>query len=491
MRNSSLSAFKEPTLWQAALPLVVLIIALGTSVYLFGEDSSYGPNQIALWCASGVALLIGFANNYRWDDIEEGIKEGISVALGALLIILAVGSLIGTWLLSGTVPTMIYYGLDLLNPSWFYAASTIICGIIALAIGSSWTTAATIGVALMGVASGMGLSPAITAGAVVSGAYFGDKMSPLSDTTNLAPAVAGSELFAHIRYMVYTAGPAFIVSIIVFAILGLNTDAEASVLQLERMQLELTNAYNIGWEMLVPLVILLVLAATRKPALPTVFFGALLGGVWAVFFQSELITELASGDSSAIATLKVVWLALSDGITVETGSEQLDSLLSGGGMSSMLNTVWLILSAMTFGAVVEKIGLLQRLITGLLSFAKSTGSLITSTLFTCFGANILTADQYMSIVLPGRMFREEYEERGLDPRVLSRSLEDSATLTSALIPWNTCGAFMMGTLAISPFEYAPFAIFNWLTPLIAIFYGYTGIRILRREPEPVSPTTQS
>lgn len=491
MRNSSLSAFKEPTLWQAALPLVVLIIALGTSVYLFGEDSSYGPNQIALWCASGVALLIGFANNYRWDDIEEGIKEGISVALGALLIILAVGSLIGTWLLSGTVPTMIYYGLDLLNPSWFYAASTIICGIIALAIGSSWTTAATIGVALMGVASGMGLSPAITAGAVVSGAYFGDKMSPLSDTTNLAPAVAGSELFAHIRYMVYTAGPAFIVSIIVFAILGLNTDAEASVLQLERMQLELTNAYNIGWEMLVPLVILLVLAATRKPALPTVFFGALLGGVWAVFFQSELITELASGDSSAIATLKVVWLALSDGITVETGSEQLDSLLSGGGMSSMLNTVWLILSAMTFGAVVEKIGLLQRLITGLLGFAKSTGSLITSTLFTCFGANILTADQYMSIVLPGRMFREEYEERGLDPRVLSRSLEDSATLTSALIPWNTCGAFMMGTLAISPFEYAPFAIFNWLTPLIAIFYGYTGIRILRREPEPVSPTTQS
>lgn len=491
MRNQSLSAFKAPTLWQAALPLVVLIIALATSVYLFGEDSSYGPNQIALWCASGVALLIGFANNYRWDDIEEGIKEGISVALGALLIILAVGSLIGTWLLSGTVPTMIYYGLELLNPSWFYAASAVICGIIALAIGSSWTTAATIGVALMGVASGMGLSPAITAGAVVSGAYFGDKMSPLSDTTNLAPAVAGSELFAHIRYMVYTAGPAFVISIIVFAVLGLNTDAEASVLQLERMQLELTNAYNIGWEMLVPLVILLVLAATRKPALPTVFFGALLGGAWAVFFQSELITELASGDSSAVATLKVVWLALSDGITVETGSEQLDSLLSGGGMSSMLNTVWLILSAMTFGAVVEKIGLLQRLITGLLSFAKSTGSLITSTLFTCFGANILTADQYMSIVLPGRMFREEYEKRGLDPRVLSRSLEDSATLTSALIPWNTCGAFMMGTLAISPFEYAPFAIFNWLTPLIAIFYGYTGIRILRREPQTAAPTTQS
>ncbi|RUO60297.1 Na+/H+ antiporter NhaC [Pseudidiomarina insulisalsae] len=479
MRNQSYSAFKEPTLLQALVPLVVLIIALATSVYLFGEDSSYGPNQIALWVAAGVAMIIGFINNYRWEDIEEGIKEGISVALGALLIILAVGSLIGTWLLSGTVPTMIYFGLELLSPNWFYAASALICGIIALAIGSSWTTAATIGVALMGVAAGMGLSPAITAGAVVSGAYFGDKMSPLSDTTNLAPAVAGTELFAHIRYMFYTAGPAYLLALIIFAILGLNTDANASALQLERMQLELTNAYNIGWEMLVPLLILLYLAATRKPALPTVFFGALLGGVWAVIFQGEVITRLA-GDDSAVASLKMVWMALTDGIVVETGNAELDSLLSGGGMSSMLNTVWLILSAMTFGAVVEKIGLLQRLIAGLLGFVKTTGNLIASTLLTCFGANLLTADQYMAIVIPGRMYREEYMKRDLDARVLSRTLEDSGTLTSALIPWNTCGAFMMGTLAVSPLEYAPFAFFNWLTPLIAMVYGYTGMRILRR-----------
>ncbi|MGQ4275893.1 Na+/H+ antiporter NhaC [Pseudidiomarina sp. E22-M8] len=486
MRNQSLSAFKEPSLLQATLPLVVLIFALGGSVYLFGEDSSYGPNQIALWLAGGVAVIIGFVNNYRWDDIEEGIKEGISVALGALLIILAVGSLIGTWLLSGTVPTMIYYGLELLNPSWFYAASALICGIIALAIGSSWTTAATIGVALMGVSAGMGLSPAITAGAVVSGAYFGDKMSPLSDTTNLAPAVAGTELFAHIRYMLYTAGPAYLIALVLFFFLGLNVEASANALQLETMQLELTNAYNIGWEMLVPLGVLLYLAATRKPALPTVFFGALLGGVWAVIFQPELITQLA-GEDSAVATLKVVWLALTDGITVETGSTQLDSLLSGGGMSSMLNTVWLILSAMAFGAVVEKIGLLERLIAGVLGFAKSTGNLIAATLLTCFGANLLTADQYMAIVIPGRMFREEYEKRGLDARVLSRSLEDSGTLTSALIPWNTCAAFMMGTLAISPLEYAPFAFFNWLTPLVALFYGYTGIRILHRSDATHSP----
>ena len=466
---------------QAAIPLLALILMLVVSVYLYGEDASYGPNQIALWLAAGVAIAIGFRLKFTWEEIEQGIREGISVALGAMLIILAVGSLIGTWLLAGTVPSMIYYGLELLDSSWFYAASALICGIISLAIGSSWTTAATVGVALMGVAVGMGLSPAITAGAIVSGAYFGDKMSPLSDTTNLAPAVAGTELFAHIRYMAYTAGPAFIIALIVFLLLGFNTDTTVSFAELERMQLELRNTFNIGWEMLIPLVILLYLAASRRPALPTVFFGALLGGIWAVIFQPEIINSLIDedGGSGALASLKVVWNALTDGVVIESGSAELDSLLSGGGMSSMLNTIWLILSAMTFGAIMEKLGLLQRLIEGLLGYIKSLGGLVTATLFTCFGANVLTADQYMAIVLPGRMFREEYERRGLDPRLLSRTLEDSATLTSALIPWNTCGAFMMATLGVSPFIYLPFAIFNWLTPLVAMFYAYTGIRILR------------
>lgn len=479
MQNSTTLEQRTPTIMQASLPLLALIVMLGLSVYLFGEDSSYGPNQIALWIAAGVAIAIGFYNKFSWAEIEDGIKEGISVALGALLIILAVGSLIGTWLLAGTVPSMIYFGLELLNPSWFYAASALICAIISLAIGSSWTTAATIGVALMGVAAGMDLSPAITAGAVVSGAYFGDKMSPLSDTTNLAPAVAGSELFSHIRYMAYTAVPAFVITLIIFLILGFNADSSVSLLELEKMQLELRNTFNIGWVMLVPLLVLLYLAATRKPALPTVFFGALLGGAWAVIFQPEMITKIAGGDESIVGTAKVIWGALSDGVTIETGSDDLDELLSGGGMSSMLNTVWLILSAMTFGAIMEKLGLLQRLIAGLLGYVKSMGSLIGATLFTCFGANILTADQYMAIVLPGRMYREEFERRGLDPRVLSRTLEDSATLTSALIPWNTCGAFMMGALGVSPWIYAPFAFFNWLTPLIALVYAYTGFRILR------------
>ncbi|ASG65794.1 Na+/H+ antiporter NhaC [Idiomarina piscisalsi] len=478
---------KQPSLFQALVPLMALIVMLASSVYLFGEDSSYGPNQIALLVASGIAVIIGFRNGFSWSQIEEGITEGISVALGAMLIILAVGSLIGTWLLSGTVPTLIYFGLELLNPGLFYAASCIICGIVALSIGSSWTTAATIGVALMGVASGMGLEPAIAAGAIVSGAYFGDKMSPLSDTTNLAPAVAGTELFAHIRYMGYTAGPAFVISVIIFLILGLNADTNVSLQRLEQMQTQLQATFNIGWEMLVPLAILLYLAATRKPALPTVFFGALLGGAWALIFQPEMVTQIA-GEEGWVASLKVVWLALSDGTIVSTGSANLDSLLSGGGMVSMLNTVWLILSAMTFGAIMEKIGLLERFIRGMLKASKSVGSLITGTLFTCFGANVLTADQYMAIVLPGRMFREEYERRNLDPRVLSRTLEDSGTITSALIPWNTCGAYMFSVLAVSPFEYGIFAFFNYLTPLIAIVFAYTGWTILYKKPEPKEAT---
>ncbi|MEC8924411.1 MAG: Na+/H+ antiporter NhaC, partial [Pseudomonadota bacterium] len=395
------------------------------------------------------------------------------------------------WLLSGTVPTLIYYGLELLNPGLFYAASCIICGIIALSIGSSWTTAATIGVALMGVASGMGLDPAIAAGAIVSGSYFGDKMSPLSDTTNLAPAVSGTELFAHIRYMGYTAGPAFIISVTIFLFLGLNADSSVSLEKLNQMQSLLDNTFNVGWAMLVPLGVLLFLAATRKPALPTVFFGALLGGVWALIFQPDMVQQMAGGNDTFLAHLKVIWLAMSDGTTVSTGSTNLDSLLSGGGMSSMLNTLWLILSAMTFGAVMEKLGLLKRFIQGMLKSAKSVGSLITGTLFTCFGANVLTADQYMAIVLPGRMFKEEYQRRGLDPRVLSRTLEDSGTLTSALIPWNTCGAYMFSVLAVSPLDYGIYAFFNYLTPLIAIVLAYTGWTILRREPEMTENTQTS
>lgn len=472
---------KKPSYLQAAIPLLALIVMLASSVYIFGEDSSYGPNQIALLVAAGIACVIAFANGYHWEQIEEGITKGISVALGAILIILMVGSLIGTWLLSGIVPTLIYYGLEILSPTWFYAASCLICAIVAISIGSSWTTAATIGVALIGVATGMELSLAITAGAVVSGAYFGDKMSPLSDTTNLAPAVAGTELFAHIRYMTLTAIPAFVISLIAFTVIGLTSSSAANLDSLLVMQDELQSIFTINAFMLIPLVILFTLAVMKKPALPTIFIGALLGGVWAMIFQPDLVAALTPERvaGSWLGPVAAVWVALFDGTVVATDNADLEGLLSGGGMVSMLNTVWLIITAMTFGAVMECTGLLRQLLHGMLKAIHSTGQLITATLFTCFGVNVLTADQYMAIVLPGRMFREEYANRDLDPRVLSRTLEDSGTITSALVPWNTCGAYMFSVLGVFPLAYAPFAFFLYLTPLIAAVYAFTDFKILR------------
>lgn len=474
-------SIKKPTYWQAATPLLALIAMLATSVYMFGADSSYGPNQLALLTAAAIACVVAFVNGYKWEQIEEGITKGISVALGAILIILMVGSLIGTWLLSGIVPTLIYYGLELLSPSWFYAASCLICAIVAISIGSSWTTAATIGVALIGVATGMELNIAIAAGAVVSGAYFGDKMSPLSDTTNLAPAVSGTELFAHIRYMTLTAVPAFLISLMLFTVLGFTGSASANLQSLDLMQQELLSIFNINALMLVPLAVLFTLAVLKKPALPTIFIGALLGGLWAVLFQPDLVATLVPSrvEGTWLGPIGAVWVALFDGTQVATDNDDLSSLLSGGGMVSMLNTVWLIITAMTFGAVMECTGLLRQLLKGLLKVVHSTGALITATLFTCFGVNVLTADQYMAIVLPGRMFREEYANRDLDPRVLSRTLEDSGTITSPLIPWNTCGAYMFAVLGVFPLTYAPFAFFLYLTPLIAMVYAYTNFKILR------------
>lgn len=472
---------KRPSYLQAALPLIALILMLAGSVYVFGADSSYGPNQIALLIAAAIAAGIALINGHRWVDIEEGITNGISIALGAILIILMVGALIGTWLVAGIVPTLIYYGLEILSPTWFYAASCLICAIVSIAIGSSWTTAATIGVALIGVATGLDLSLPIAAGAVVSGAYFGDKMSPLSETTNLAPAVAGTELFAHIRYMTWNSIPAFVISLLLFTVIGFNTSGVTNLDSLMAMQQELQSIFTINVLMLIPLAVLFTMAVMKLPALPTIFVGALLGGVWALIFQPELVATLTPEvvDESWFGPVVGVWVALAEGTVIATENLDLESLLSGGGMVSMLNTVWLILSAMTFGAVMDSTGLLRKLLQGLLKFIHTTGQLVTATLFTCFGVNILTADQYMAIVLPGRMFREEYTRRGLDPRVLSRSLEDSGTLTSALIPWNTCGAYMFAVLGVFPLAYAPFAFFLYLTPLIAIIYAFTDFKILR------------
>ncbi|GBL02850.1 Na+/H+ antiporter NhaC [Glaciecola sp. KUL10] len=481
---------KEPSLFDALIPLVLLVLMMGSAVYLFADDSSYGPNQISLLMAMGVASVIGLKNGHTWKSIEEGIVKGISMSLGACLILFAVGSLIGTWMLAGTVPTLIYYGLSLLNPTFFYAASCLICAVVAMSIGSSWTTAATVGVALIGVATGMDMSLAITAGAIVSGAYFGDKLSPLSETTNLAPAIAGTDLFEHIKYMLWTTVPSFTISLILFVILGLSEDTSQVSSRIEQMQTILSEEFALGVHLLVPLVVLLTLAIKKVPAFPAVSIGALIGGIWALFFQNDLVSSMLDNEfSSSVQNLMVVWTALFDGVSFNTPDDNLNSLLSRGGMSSMLNTVWLIICAMSFGAVLERVGLLKAIVSACLKGADSAGSMVSRTILTCIGTNLVTADQYISIVMPGRMYKEEFEKRGLHQLNLSRSLEDGGTITSPLIPWNTCGAYMHGVLGVHPFTYFFYAFFNLINPILAVIYAYLGIKILRLTPPKVTIKT--
>ena len=458
------------------------------SVKLFGSDSSSGPNQIVLTLGAAIAAIVAIQNGFAWDDILAAIIDGIGTSMGAVLILLSVGGLIGTWLLAGTVPALIYYGLEILSPQWFYVAACVICAIAAISTGSSWTVAGTLGVALIGVAMGLGLSPAIAAGAIISGAYFGDKMSPLSDTTNLAPAVAGTDLFTHIRHMAWTTGPSFVIALVLFTALGLGVDVQSGSDSLQTLKVALDQAFNITPLALIPLVVVFFMAYRKVPPLPTILFGALFGGFVAMVLQPDGLLAFADSPdlNPALAMTKGVWLALADGYVASTGVPEVDDLLSRGGMSSMLVTIWLILSAMAFGAVLEHSGMLMRLIQSALAAAKSTGSLIMTVVLSCIGINIVAADQYIAIVLPGKMYKAEFQRRGLQPKNLSRVIEDSGTLTSPLVPWNTCGAYMAATLGVATLAYLPFVFFNLINPIISIIYGFTGFTIekLEGEPEP-------
>lgn len=476
--QDSTDPLSKATATQALIPILVLVTLLSLSVYLFGEDSSYGPNQIALCVGTIVAALVGWKNGLNWNQIEAAMVSGITIAIKPIMILFSVGLLIGSWILSGTVPTMIYYSLLMLDPSIFYAASCIICGLIALSIGSSWTVAGTVGIALIGAAAGMGVSVEITAGAIISGAYFGDKMSPLSETTNLAPAVAGTDLFSHIGHMVWTTFPSIIIALILYTIIGLNIDSSASADDLTITMRLITENFTINPLMLLPILVLLVMAQNKMPPIPTILVGALIGIVLALVFQSSAIIALAGDTPNLLLGLfKGVWQTLFDGFVLNSGNATLDDLMTRGGMSSMLNTVWLVLCALMFGAVMEKTGLLQALVNYALSFVHSTGSLIATTIATCIGANIITSDQYISIVLPGRMYKMEYQNRNLDPKNLSRTLEDAGTVTSPLIPWNTCGAYMSGTLGVATFAYLPYCFFNFLCPITALIYGFMNFKI--------------
>ena len=465
MADKGAKSPRMPNLIESLIPVVLLMIFLGVSILKFGASP-----HIPLIGGTTVAAIMAAILGYSWKEIEDGLIHGIVLALKACLILLIIGTLIGTWILSGIVPTMIYWGLKLLSPSIFLVATCIICSLVSLATGSSWSTAGTVGIALIGVGKGLGIPLPMVAGAIISGAYFGDKMSPLSDTTNLAPAMAGTDLFTHIRHMVYTTGPSLIISLIIYAIMGLKyADAEMNVKNVQQILNTLLANFNLNPILLLPPALVIVMVIKKIPALPALLGGSVIGGIFAIIFQGTHIGTVVNVSYS--------------GFVSQTGFATVDELLTRGGMESMLYTVSLIMCALSFGGVMEKSRMLESIAGSILKLARSTGALVTATITTCISMNIIAPDQYLSIVVPGRMYRSAFDKKGLHPKNLSRCLEDAGTLSSPLIPWNTCGAFMFATLGIHPFAYLPFAFLNLFNPLVSIFYGFTGITMNKIDEE--------
>ncbi len=476
---------KTPRLLLAFIPIILLIVLLGLNVWLFGDNTLSGSNQLTLLFSAAIAALLGYFLNVPWKKMLDGAIASISSAMGALIILLLIGSLAGTWMLSGIVPAMIYYGLDILSPSIFLFACCIVCAIVSLATGSSWSTIATIGIAMLGIGTALGISEGLIGGAIISGAYFGDKMSPLSDTTNLAPAMAGTDLISHIKYMMWTTVPSIIITLIAFLIIGLVSFGSDTVIEdVGIMQDAIQRSYNISpWLFLVPVIVIFMIIK-KVPAIPSLLFGTLAGGVFAVFFQPDLIKEIGvSSASSEIANLFRPYVAVMNAMTinvdVDTGNIAVNKLVSTSGMSGMLNTIWLIICAMSFGGVMEATGLLKKITESLMIFVKSRKSLVLTTSSTCLFFNVTASDQYLSIVVPGRMFADSFKKYNLDPKNLSRTLEDSATVTSVLIPWNTCGATQAGVLGVATLTYLPYCFFNLISPLMTILFAYAGIKIAK------------
>ncbi len=548
---------RELNIWEALIPVFALVAMLAYNVYVFGDDALSGSNQFILLLGGAVAAIVGFRNNASYKQMLAEVAENVKSTTGAILILLMVGALAGTWLISGIIPAMIYYGLQILNPTIFLAACVIICAIISIATGSSWTTAATVGIALIGIGDALGISMGMTAGAVLSGAYFGDKLSPMSDTTNLAPAMAGGELFDHIRYMLFTTIPTISVTLLVFIIIGLNIETSGTA-DIDSILASIDKSFNInGWLFIVPMVVIFLIVK-KTPPLAALLIGTLLGGIFALIFQTSIIwgqglryslTDIPSeykeviewdasknnyqhpGTYSLIAKdpaisfsenislelpnstsevkktytgktdilsngniigslsvearptsfLQSAYFTIFNAITVKTSiasdNPSLSDLFTAKGMAGMLGTIWLIVCAMVFGGIMDGIGALDRITKSLLAMAKTTFGLFASTVGSCLALNVTASDQYLAIVVPGKMFSKAYQDRGLAPVNLSRTLEDSGTVTSVLVPWNTCGAYHSGVLGVSVADYFFYAIFNWLSPFMTLLFAAFQIKI--------------
>ena len=468
---------KTISLKQSLIPLIVLIILLAYNVTLYGDSAMGGSNQFILLIGASVATIVGVKNGVLFKSMLESISSNIKSITGAILILLFVGALSGTWLISGIIPSMIFYGLKILHPSIFLPSCVIICAIISISTGSSWTTSATVGIALIGIGKAIGIPVGMVAGAVISGAYFGDKLSPLSDTTNLAPAVSGTDLFTHIKYLTITTVPTIIITLIVLSILNLFVVSTGPT-ENEQMLKTISKTFNITPLLFIVPIIVLIMIFKKTPPLIALFVGTVLGGIFTVIFQSSIINSISQ---TSDFTYQSAYRVIIDAITVETsidsGDENLNELFQSGGMKGMLDTIWLVICAMVFGGVMEAIGALKQISISLLNLGKSTFSIFASTVGSCLAINLTASDQYLSIVIPGKMFSKAFKDRDLAPENLSRTLEDSGTVTSVLIPWNTCGAFQSSILGVGVFDYFIYAIFNWLSPFTTLVVAALNIKI--------------
>ena len=475
-----MNKIKSPTTFQALVPIIFLVILLSINVSIFGDDSLSGSIQIVLILSSAVASIIAFNLGFSWLDIQKGIIKSINSSLPSILILFLVGSLAGSWLLSGVVPAFIYYGIQILNAKIFLFAACVICIVVSMATGSSWTTSATIGIALIGIGRALDISDGLVAGAILSGAYFGDKMSPLSDTTNLAPAMAGSDLISHIKYLSLTTVPSIIISLVIFIVLGFNISDSIGLNNAEVISSAIKEKFYISPVLFIVPLTVIILIYNKIKAVPALFVGVILGSVFALIFQSGLVVGVSNSETiSSKALFSGTMISLYGSISINTSNPLVTDLLSSSGMFGMLDTIWLVICAMIFGGVMEKAGFLKQITSIILNKIKSSGSLISSTAGTSIFFNLTASDQYLSIVVPGKMYSSIYKEKGLAPENLSRTLEDGGTVTSVLVPWNTCGAYHASVLNVATLTYLPFCFFNLISPIMTILFAYLKIKIKR------------